>query len=426
MPFDLTYFGKDTVSGDWFKEDFLQMKMKAFENIINDTSYGFFHVTKDESLLKSCEDVYQRFNNKKTFVQVGIGGSSLGPEMIHSALGKSDRQFIFLNNIDPDMTWKQINGIDLESSLFYFVSKSGGTAETMSGLAIIAHMLGEKKIPKENWKDYMVFATDPENSQLLDLGRELNVTCLSIPSNVGGRFSVMTPVGYLPALFDDVHVKNLIRGAELIKEDLLSTKLDENILLQSASFIYGLFKEKNVNQTVFMPYSSLLRDLSFWFVQLWAESLGKKVNLNGENVHTGLTPIPAYGATDQHSQFQLFMEGPYDKLAVVIEVDRFDHDYSLDNSFQQKALKSLAPFNLGQLMKAEHQGTLKAFEQNSRPYLNIKISKCDEINVGGLIMFLESLTALMGHYLDINPFDQPGVEAGKKFAFEWLDGASQA
>ncbi len=425
MPFELTYFGKDTVSGDWFKEDFLQSKMKAFENIINDPSYGFFHVTKDESLLSSCVEVFEKFKGRKTFVQVGIGGSSLGPEMLHTALGKSDREFIFLNNIDPDMTWKQLSGIDLENSLFYFVSKSGGTAETMSGLAIIAHMLEEKKIPKDKWNEYMVFATDPENSQLLDLGKELNVTCLCIPSNVGGRFSVMTPVGYLPALFDDIDVNNLVRGAELIKEDLLSSKLSENILLQSASFIYGLFKEKNVTQTVFMPYSSLLRDLSFWFVQLWAESLGKKVSLNGENIHTGLTPIPAYGATDQHSQVQLFMEGPYDKLAMVIEVDRFDHDYSLDNSFEQKALKRLSPFNLGQLMKAEHQGTLKAFEQNSRPYLNIKISKCDEINVGGLIMFLESLTALMGHYLDINPFDQPGVEAGKKFAFEWLDGANQ-
>jgi glucose-6-phosphate isomerase len=231
-------------------------------------------------------------------------------------------------------------------------------------------------------------------------------------------------VGYLPALFDNIDTKNLVRGAESIKEDLLSTKFDENILLQSASFIYGLYKERNISQTVFMPYSSLMRDLSFWFVQLWAESLGKKVNLNGEEIKTGLTPIPAYGATDQHSQVQLFMEGPHDKLVMLLEVDSFNHDFSLNNSFEQKALKRLAPFNLGQLMKAEHQGTLKAFKQNSRPYLNIKISKCDETNIGGLIMFLESLTALMGNYLNINPFDQPGVEAGKLFAFEWLDSPS--
>ena len=146
---------------------------------------------------------------------------------------------------------------------FIFVSKSGGTAETMSGLAIIARMLEEKKIPRDKWCNYMVFATDPKNSQLLELGKELNITCLSIPTNVGGRFSVLTPVGYLPALFDQIDTKNLVRGAESIKEDLLSTKFDENILLQSASFIYGLYKERNISQTVFMPYSSLMRDLSF-------------------------------------------------------------------------------------------------------------------------------------------------------------------
>lgn len=286
-----------------------------------------------------------------------------------------------------------MKNIDVDKSLFYFVSKSGGTAETMSGLAIIARMLEEKSIPKEKWNEYFVFATDPVKSQLLDLGKELDITCLTIPSNVGGRFSVLTPVAFLPALFDGIDVKSLLRGAEVIKEDLLHEDVEKNLLLQSASFIYGLYVDLAVSQTIFMPYSSKLRDLSFWFVQLWAESLGKKHDLNGEVVHTGLTPIPSYGATDQHSQMQLFMEGPYDKLAIVIEIENFDHDYSLNNSFNQKALKGLAPFTLGQLMKAEHQGSLKAFEQNSRPYFNLKISKCDEVNMGGLIMFLESLTA---------------------------------
>ncbi|MCO4792147.1 MAG: hypothetical protein KC493_00440 [Bacteriovoracaceae bacterium] len=426
MPFETKYFGKDKLDSKWFEREFLSSKLEAFNNIINDSQYGFFHITKNESLISSCEKIFDQFSDKKTFVQVGIGGSSLGPEMLHSSLGNGERNFIFLNNIDPDRTWNQLKNIDLDSTLFYFVSKSGGTAETMSGLAIVAHLLEEKNIPKSEWNKYMVFATDPKNSQLLDLGNELNIKCLEIPSNVGGRFSVLTPVGFLPAIFDGIDIKLLVRGAEVIKEDLLNSDLDKNLLLQSASFIYGLYKEHNIHQTVFMPYSSMLRDLSFWFVQLWAESLGKRNNLNGEVVNTGLTPIPAYGATDQHSQVQLFMEGPFDKLALIIEVDQFAHDFSLNNSFEQKSLKRLAPFSLGQLMKAEHQGTLKALEQNNRAYLNIKISKCNEINIGGLIMYFESLTALMGHYFNINPFDQPGVEAGKQFAYEWLDGANKA
>ena len=341
--------------------------------------------------------------------------------MLISSLKKNNQEFIFVNNIDADQIYDQFSNLNIKKTLFYFCSKSGGTAETLASLAIITNLLKDQGIEKDQLKNYFVFATDPSKSQLLDLGQELGVTCLPIPSNIGGRFTVLTPVGYLPALFANINPYHLADGAEKIKDELLSENLPKNVLLQTASFLYALKEEANISQTVFMPYSSKLKNLSHWFVQLWAESLGKKENLKGEIVHTGFTPIPAYGATDQHSQVQLFMEGPHDKAMIILETDNAEHDFSLSNDFTQEGLIKIKNHSLNQLLKAELNGTLKALEENSRPFIHVASPSNDEYSMGSLILFFESLTALMGSYLDINPFDQPGVELGKKYAFEWLD-----
>lgn len=422
MGFHIEFSKELNTNSELFSEDFLKAKLSEFKKTINDPQYGFFHVSDRDDLRKESKKVFEKFKERKNFIHVGIGGSSLGPEMLISALSSipHDKNFVFINNIDPDETYNQIKDLSPDDSLFYFVSKSGGTAETMAGLAIISHWLEEKGIQKENFKNYFIFATDPEKSQLLDLGKELEVETLTIPSNIGGRFSVLTAVGYLPALMANIDIDNLCDGANLIKNDLLNENVSENILLQTASYLAQL-KELGVSQTVLMPYSSQLKCFSYWFTQLWAESLGKKLSLSNDVVHEGFTPIPAYGATDQHSQVQLFMEGPHDKCVVLIEVDSFDHDYTLENNYSQPSLTKLAPFTLSQLFKAELEGTIKALDEAGRPFIHIKISKKDERNLGAMILFFESLTALMGHYLMINPFNQPGVEAGKKFAQEWLE-----
>ena len=336
--------------------------------------------------------------------------------MLVTGLGDGKRRFEFINNIDPDFIYNQLQGLVPSECLFYFVSKSGSTAEMSAGMAIIANWLNEQGIQEKDFSSYFVFATDPKKSNLLDLGRQWGVTCLEVPSNVGGRFSVLTPVGYLPALFAGVDPSELTRGANDYKKEILNTKLSENILIQAANFIMTL-KDEGVEQTVLMPYSSRLRDLSFWFVQLWAESLGKKLPQGGE---TGLTPLPSYGATDQHSQVQLFMEGPRDKALLFVEVENFEHDFSLKTEINSPSLKKLAPYKLSHLMSAEFNGTLKAMEQNDRPYMKMSLEKLDAYNLGQIIIFLESLTVLSGRMLGINPFDQPGVELGKVFAFEYL------
>lgn len=395
-------------------------KLEAFRSIISHPQTQFFHTFERSELLKDSRSVFENFKNRKTFVHVGIGGSSLGPEMLVSALQKNQTRFIFINNIDPDEMHRQLQDLVPEDTLFYFVSKSGATAETLAALSIITNLLSEKRISKDQLKHYFVFATDPKKSELLELGRELGIDCLEVPSDVGGRFSALTPVGYLPALFAGIDVEQLIKGAQSAQKLCLDSS-EKNALLQTAEFLYKLKKEKNISQTVLMPYSSRLRAFSFWFTQLWAESLGKKKSLSGETVHTGFTPIVSYGATDQHSQMQLFMEGPADKCLIFIEVLAFDHNYKLASSLSTKALEKLSGFTLSDLMKAELNGTLKALAENGRPTLHIQIERNNEFHMGELIVFFESLTALMGNYLKIDPFDQPGVEAGKIYAYEFLN-----
>lgn len=407
------------LSGEYFDSNFLSQKFDKLSSIAKDPVNSFFHEYNSTNLLNQVHETVKKFKNKKTIVHIGIGGSSLGPEMLIKAIGiKNDRKFIFINNIDPEEIHDQLKGLDIENSLFSFVSKSGSTIETIAGLNIILSQLKKNNISEDRLKDFLVFTTDPKKSQLKDLAEEFEITTLDIPSAIGGRFSVLTPVGLLPAAFAGISVEDIIKGAEEIKDHILSPG-QENELIKMASFLMSLKKE-GITQTVLMPYSSKLRDFSLWFTQLWAESLGKKYGLNQKIINTGLTPIPAYGATDQHSQVQLFMEGPYDKCLILIEVEHFRNDFSLKDFFPIESSQNLAPFHLSEIMKAQLEGTSKALEENNRPYIRMKIPEINERSMASLILWFESLTALMGDYLEINPFDQPGVEHGKKFAQEWL------
>jgi glucose-6-phosphate isomerase len=399
-------------------------KLETFKKIISSEKTQFFHTFERKELIESSKKVYQQFRSRKLFVHVGIGGSSLGPEMLISALAKNDTQFLFINNIDPEEIHNQLRVIErvgVEHTLFYFVSKSGGTAETQAALAIITEFLKNKNIYQSDLKNYFVFATDPQKSELLNLGLELQINCLEVPSDVGGRFCALTPVGYLPALFAGIDIDQLVSGAIALQTQILDASI-HNPLLRAAEYLMELKNNHGVNQTVLMPYSSKLRAFSFWFTQLWAESLGKKKNLSGEIVYTGLTPIVGFGATDQHSQMQLFMEGPKDKCLIFVEIEKFSHDFSLNSSLSTPSLKKLSAHDLSELIKAELKGTMKALCESTRPFIHVTIDKNDEYHMGQLILFFESLTAFVGQeYLKIDPFDQPGVEAGKIYAFEILN-----
>jgi glucose-6-phosphate isomerase len=404
--------------------DLAVKKIDIFKGIINNAHTQFFYTFNRTELETTTKAVYQKFSDRKVFIHIGIGGSSLGPEMMVNALQKNDTKFIFINNIDPEELHSQMNflkNVELKDCLFYFVSKSGGTAETLAALAIITQLFETRGVKPSEYKNYFIFATDPVKSELLTLSKEWDITTLEVPSDVGGRFTALTPVGFLPALFAGMDLDLFIKGAKDAQFDLLSTDGNSNELLAAAEFLFHLKDKKGISQTVFMPYSSKLRSLSFWFTQLWAESLGKKKNKKGEMVNIGFTPIVGYGATDQHSQVQLFMEGPNDKAFIIIEVEKFAHDFPLHSVLSGNNLSKLSTFTLSNLMKAEMEGTIKALRENERNIIHVKIGKNDEYHLAQLILFFESLTALMGDYLMIDPFDQPGVEAGKIYAFEFLN-----
>jgi glucose-6-phosphate isomerase len=389
----------------------LQEYVDKYNQTINSPEIGFFHLPKNKELIAESQKVFEEFKHKKYFIHIGIGGSALGPDMLLKALGdNSGVDFIFINNIDPDDLCRQLSKVNLKESLIYVVSKSGTTAETVAAMSILINELTKAGIKESEFKDYFVFCTDPEKGELRKLSKEWNVRTLTIPSNVGGRFSVLTPVGLLPALFAGINAQDILDGAEEIQTKLSDPKVGEEF------FKLGLWikemHDQGIHQTVMMPYSSLLKEFSAWFVQLWAESLGKEGK--------GLTPIPAYGATDQHSQMQLFMEGPSDKVLFIIEIGKFEHDYPLKNNLSGESFKILSNFSLAQLMKAELEGTLKALEENKRHVVHMQIPGLNEVTVGQLILFSECLTVLVGKMLKVDPFNQPGVEAGKKYAHAWL------
>ncbi len=422
--FHIKYYHPSAPKESWWSGFDQAQELEKFKQTIHSKEIGFFRLPLESHFSEESISLYEKIIKSRTikhFVHLGIGGSSLGPELLVKSLRDYDHstKFHFINNIDPDAIWEILQQIDVEQTLFFVVSKSGGTAEIVSGLSLIYQFLIEKGLKEKEARALFAFCTDPLEGDLLAIAKDWDVPYLTIPQDVGGRYCVLSSVGLFPALFAGLDIQRLLLGAKKMAEEILETPSHENELITLAGLLYSLKKE-GITQTVLMPYSSKLREISFWFSQLWSESLGKKHNKNGIEVFEGLTPLVSYGATDQHSQMQLFMHGPKDKCLLFLEVEQFDHDFSLKNSISGKTFEKLSPFTLSQLMKAELMGTVKALEKEARPYAHLVLPKRDEFHLGALILLLESLTVLTGQLLNVDPFDQPGVEQGKIFAYEFL------
>lgn len=408
----------------YFERDLLQKYLDGFFNIIAREDNGFYQLTEDSSHLDQAKNIFEKFKHKKIFVQVGIGGSALGPQMLIDALQSNKNQFLFFDNIDSEKVARDLDSIeDHNHALFYIVSKSGGTAETISCFMIIQSWLRDRGIEEKDFSKYFVFCTDPVKGDLRALSDKLSISTLEVPDNVGGRFSVLSAVGLLPALFAGVDIDKLYQGANQVKEILEDKDVSRNQLVQVAATLNCHLKENQISQTVFMPYSSTLKTMSAWFIQLWSESLGKTNEKNPNGV--GLTPIPAYGATDQHSQMQLFMQGANDKVLFLLNVKNRSTDFVLSSSIKSGAFAKLNGYSLNQLMQAEFNGTLKALNEAKRELIVLEIERNNEESLGALIMLSESLTVMMSQFLDVDPFDQPGVEKGKIYAYEYLDTMSK-
>jgi glucose-6-phosphate isomerase len=243
-----------------------------------------------------------------------------------------------------------------------------------------------------------------------------------VPTDVGGRFSVLSPVGLLPAALVGIDVDGLLSGARRAIERSEADNLLQNPSALYAALHWAADTQLGARIHVLMPYTDRLREFAEWYRQLWAESLGKRVDRNGKVVHVGPTPVAAVGATDQHSQVQLFMEGPFDKVITFITVEDFGMDVPIPN--QPGVQESLPPdlaylpgHTLGELLRAEYQATSAALTQMGRMNCTLRFPDLSAETLGEAIMFFQLATGYAGAWYGIDPFDQPGVELGKRLTY---------
>ncbi|MGH7650408.1 MAG: glucose-6-phosphate isomerase [Gemmatimonadaceae bacterium] len=401
---------------------------RAFDSLSGSGAVGFVDLPRDTRLLDQVTRFAATARGKyDDIVILGIGGSALGPIALRTALRPSGWNMLdeksrdgyprlhVLDNVDPETIAALLGRLKLARTLFIVTSKSGGTAETMSQFLIVHERLLAEKLDVTK---QMVFVTDPKQGALRPLAERLKVAALEIPTNIGGRFSVLTAVGTLPAALIGIDVGALLQGA-----GEMARRCESPDLARNPAGVYGMLQwladtEEKKRIAVFMPYSDPLRDFAAWFVQLWAESLGKR---KPDGTSVGSTPLAALGATDQHAQVQLFMEGPADKTVTFVSVRNRAADVKIPSEFGDvKELGYLGGHSLGELIDIEQRATAGALARRGRPNMTIQIDSVDPSHVGQMMMLLEIATAYAGQLYGIDAFNQPGVELGKQFAYALL------
>jgi glucose-6-phosphate isomerase len=433
---DFTNFMADVVSGGISAGDWRDASAAfgrahtGFGRRRHADELGFLELPGNAALHRQTTDFASRVRGQfDDVIVLGIGGSALGPIALRTALlkpqwnalSKDERggwpRLQVLDNVDPRTIVALLDRLDLARSLFIVISKSGGTAETMAQYLVIRARL--QSAVGNDVKRHLVFVTDPEKGALRAIARAEKIPALDIPPNVGGRYSVLTPVGVLPAALTGMDTTALLAGASDIAKRCESGSLAENPAGVFAMLQFLADTKLGRHIHVLMPYSDPLRDIADWFVQLWAESLGKHRTAGDPGV--GPTPLAALGATDQHSKVQLFMEGPPDKTVSFIAVG--DEPVRLEIPKLHGDVKELAYLGghrLGELLDIERRATAGALARRGRPNLTIHVDTVDARHLGQLFMFLEIATIYAGELYGINPLDQPGVELGKQFTYAML------
>lgn len=390
---------------------------------------GFLSLPTDEALHRQSTDFAAKARGKfDEIVVLGIGGSALGPIALRTALlkpawntlTKEERRGVprlhVLDNVDPHTIAALLDRLALDRTLFVVTSKSGGTAETMAQYLVVRGRLSEKV---SDVTSHLVFVTDPKKGALREIAASDGIAALDIPPAVGGRFSVLTPVGILPAALVGMDTGGLLAGAREIADRCNTDVLAKNPAGVFATLQYLADTKLGRHIQVLMPYSDPLRDLADWFVQLWAESLGKHREPGDPGV--GPTPFAALGATDQHSKVQLFIEGPPDKTVTFIAVAEEGPKVVIPKLHQNvKELGYLGGHHLGELLSIEQRATAGALARRGRPNMTIHVDSVDARTMGALFMLLEIATIYAGELYGVNPLDQPGVELGKQFTYAML------
>ncbi len=366
--------------------------------------------------ISPVREAARRLSGLGNFLLLGIGGSALGPKCILEALSpfhnqrpdKRQRPKVFIyENADPFTLESILSSLDINKTGINVISKSGGTSETIAAFMVLYDLM-EKSIGREA-ADRFVLTTDPEKGDLRTLAGK-GMASLSVPPGVGGRYSVLSPVGLLLAEVIGADTEGLLRGARDAHELCTREEFWENPAIMASVLIYVMQRDEGRKIDVLIPYSDRLKSFSEWYCQLWSESLGKQGR--------GLTPYPSVGTTDQHSQVQLWMEGPQDKVVIFIRVEDHEADFTIPDVFGgYGSMSFLRGHGLAELINAEEEATELALAKNGRPSMTITIPRLDAYHLGQLFYFFEIVTVLTGFFLEINPFDQPSVEEGKRLTF---------
>ena len=391
--------------------------------------YGFFGLAQQpvavQSIRRFAEGVGQAFDH---VLVLGIGGSALGMKALLNALKRpgwnelddEGRDFFprltVLDNVDPTSVAEILRRMDPRRALVNVISKSGGTAETMAQYLVVRGWLEQALGPAAG--RHFVFTTDPERGALREMARADGIPALEVPPDVGGRYSVLSPVGLLPAALVGIDIEALLAGARRALGRAEQDDLLQNPAALYAALLWAADTTLGARIHVLMPYTDRLREFAEWYRQLWAESLGEARDRRGQVVHAGPTPVGAVGPTDQHSQVQLFMEGPYDKVISFLSVDQPPEDLPIPGFPDLPAeLAYLPGHTLGELLAAECQATAQALSRMGRMNATIRLPELSAATLGELIMFFQLATGYAGVWYGVDPFDQPGVELGKKLTY---------
>jgi glucose-6-phosphate isomerase len=387
---------------------------KALEDEKNSNKIGYYKLaTKSKKVLKELQQFQSnnelfKKNKIQNIVVIGIGGSSLGTKAIYELLKlkqKSTLKIEFLENVDPLEIENKTNSFNKNNSIFIVVSKSGTTIETIS---IFKYIVKKFKIDLTKEFNKVIAITD-KNSSLWKLASKYKIKQFNIPSNVGGRFSVLSAVGLVPLSLAKFDIDGLLQGSQEFIDSFFAKK--EEHLLQKAYFYYKNAKQYPIN--VLFSYSTYLSYFNNWYIQLWSESLGK---INHKKNKVGLTPVGLVGSVDQHSFLQLIIQGPENKTVSFIQIKDFENEIKIPKKAYNYLEKTdfINGHTFNELINEEANATMQSIIDENIPVDSIILNKLAEKNIGALITYFELLTSATGKFFHINTYDQPGVEFGKK------------
>jgi glucose-6-phosphate isomerase len=420
VAFDYTNLTAEVKGGISAREfgEFRPHLRRAVDNILEDPR-GFMRLPHTSEFSDPSEVLAGEVHasGATDFVHVGIGGSALGPIALHRALNhpyynslpnRSGPRIHFAENTDPATLAAILDVANLSNTWVNVVTKSGSTAETVANFLVVRGALVEA-LGEDGYAERVVFTTDPGKGHLRQIADREGIRTLPIPPDVGGRFSVFTPVGLFPAAVLGLDVEALLRGAAQCVDEVAEEGVDHPAIRGSAyHFLMDTSHGRNVR--VMMPYADALECTAAWFVQLWAESLGKEGK--------GSTPLGAVGTTDQHSQLQIYMDGPQDKVIEIVEIENHPRDLLIPKAYEDlEGVGYLGGHTMAELLNVECDATRKALTEAGRPNCTIKIGTVDEEHLGYLMQALEVQTALAGSLYGVNAFEQPGVEASKQITY---------